>query len=59
MKKIALKNAARGTVFDYAGQSWILLISTHAPLRGATSCIVFPHHFVTKVEIFIQVEVKV
>ena len=25
MKKIALKNAARGTVFDYAGQSWILL----------------------------------
>ena len=36
MKKIALKNAARGTAFDYAGQSWILLISTHAPLRGAT-----------------------
>ena len=25
MKKIALKNAARGTAFDYAGQSWILL----------------------------------
>lgn len=25
MKKIALKNATRGTVFDYAGQSWILL----------------------------------
>ena len=24
MKKIALKNAARGTAFDYAGQSWIL-----------------------------------
>jgi hypothetical protein len=24
-KKIALKNAARGTAFDYAGQSWILL----------------------------------
>lgn len=37
MKKIALKNAARGTAFDYAGQSWILLISTHAPLRGATA----------------------
>lgn len=25
MKKIALKNTARGTAFDYAGQSWILL----------------------------------
>ena len=25
MKKIALKNATRGTAFDYAGQSWILL----------------------------------
>lgn len=25
MKKIALKNAARSTAFDYAGQSWILL----------------------------------
>lgn len=25
MKKIALKNAARGTAFDYAGQSWVLL----------------------------------
>ena len=25
MKKIALKNAARGAAFDYAGQSWILL----------------------------------
>ena len=25
MKKIALKNAARGTAFDYASQSWILL----------------------------------
>ena len=25
MKKTALKNAARGTAFDYAGQSWILL----------------------------------
>ena len=25
MKKIALKNAARGTAFDYAGQSWIPL----------------------------------
>ena len=25
MKKIALKNAARGTAFGYAGQSWILL----------------------------------
>ena len=25
MKKIALKNAARGTAFDYAGQNWILL----------------------------------
>lgn len=25
MKKITLKNAARGTAFDYAGQSWILL----------------------------------
>ena len=25
MKKIALKNAARGTAFNYAGQSWILL----------------------------------
>lgn len=24
-EKIALKNAARGTAFDYAGQSWILL----------------------------------
>ena len=25
MKKIALKHADRGTAFDYAGQSWILL----------------------------------
>ena len=25
MKKIALKDAARGTAFAYAGQSWILL----------------------------------
>lgn len=25
MKKIALKNVTRGTAFDYAGQSWILL----------------------------------
>lgn len=25
MKKIALKKTARGTAFDYAGQSWILL----------------------------------
>ena len=32
MKKIALKNAARGTAFDYAGQSWILLESR--PPRG-------------------------
>ena len=30
MKKIALKNAARGTAFDYAGQSWILLGKTTA-----------------------------
>lgn len=29
MKKIALKNAARGTAFDYAGQSWILLENDH------------------------------
>lgn len=36
MKKIALKNAARGTVFDYAGQSWILLENDPA---GRTLCL--------------------
>ena len=36
MKKIALKNAARGTAFDYAGQSWILLENDPA---GRTLCL--------------------
>ena len=36
MKKIALKNAARGTAFDYAGQSWILLEND---LTGRTLCL--------------------
>lgn len=36
MKKIALKNAARGTAFGYAGQSWILLENDPA---GRTLCL--------------------
>ena len=36
MKKIALKNAARGTAFNYAGQSWILLENDPA---GRTLCL--------------------
>ncbi len=35
MKKIALKNAARGTAFDYAGQSWILLENDPTAGRSA------------------------
>lgn len=36
MKKIALKNAARGTAFDYAGQTWILLENEE---NGRTLCL--------------------